>query len=322
MNCQFGVAVVLLNWNAAEQTCDCIDQLRKVKNIPIRILVVDNNSSDESVSLIREQYPDVDLIGNKENLGFAGGNNTAFREILFLNKKNLHRQEIIYRFVLLLNTDAGINEESLQVLITTLEESDEVGVAGPIFVNINNTNEVLTAGGMDPSLHINTYRTAKQAREDLAKRKPFPVDYVSGTVALIRVSAIEKCGLFEEKYFFSCEMADLCFRMKQHGFSCLISPSAKAWHEMAMAGNNRETLYLYYILRNRFLFIQRCKSKFIVLLYLRWILICCLYFVRTLLRGKLQTARAIIFALRDGLTGKYGSRNELFIEKADNAKKK
>ncbi len=107
-------------------------------------------------------------------------------------------------------------------------------------------------------------------------------------------------------------MADLCYRFKNYRYECLISPDAVAWHEMEMAGNRRNILYIYYILRNRFLFIKRCKKRFYIPLYVLWVIISCAFGVRSLVGGRVQTSRAIFLALRDGLTGRYGGRNYLF----------
>lgn len=304
------LAVVLLNWNDFQQTLDCISRLRSCENISqqLDIFVVDNGSSDGSVDIISKKYPEVHLLSSDKNLGFSGGNNLALQKICFSGEENK-----TYDYVLLLNTDAGIGCSHLQTLLFTLQQCPDIGVLGPVFTTAENDPTILYAGGRDPSRYINTYRRAKKDQSRLKDGKPFSVDYVSGTVALIRVAALRKSGLFAEEYFFSGEMADLCERIKSH-FICAVAPQVRAWHNMEKSDGRRNTLYLYYILRNRFLFIRRCKRKYLALLFLYWAVICVVFMSKSLLVMKFDVARAIGLALRDGLSARYGGRNELFVD--------
>jgi GT2 family glycosyltransferase len=143
---------------------------------------------------------------------------------------------------------------------------------------------------------------------------PYPVDYVSGTVALLRLSVLREVGLFDEEYFFSCEMADLCERIKRSEYECMIHPKAKAWHDMEMASSLRNTLYLYYSLRNRFLFIRKFRKKHEFKLRYRWMFVGCKAMIRAGVTGQPAMVRAVAYAMWDGIVGRFGKRNDLFVD--------
>ena len=215
-----------------------------------------------------------------------------------------------YEYVLLLNTDAGIDEQSLQELISSLKKDQKVGIAGPVIVDRIDRQHILAAGGVNPALHINTYAPSLKMWVESAGL--CEVDYVSGTAALLRTDVLLKTGLFDEDYFFSCEMADLCLRVKKQGYKCVITPQARAWHDMSEAGSQRDTLYMYYSLRNRFLFIRKFYRTLMPVLFCFWALVGGYSMLKALLHKRYQSFRALRLALKDGLMGTYGGRNFLF----------
>ncbi len=300
------IAAVVLNWNSAEQTLSCLRQIYDWAVPDLDIFLVDNGSIDDSMAIILNKYKDLSVLCNDDNLGFGGGCNVALKEILCAQKR--------YESILLLNNDAGVDVKSLYRLVSTLAGDSEVGVVGPVITKADNSQTVLSAGGLDPATHVNTYDKYLRRKNKTLVDAPFEVDYVPGTVALLRASLLKKTGLFDERYFFSCEMADLCERIKRHGYTCVVNPHARAWHDMEEAGECRSTLYLYYIVRNRFLFIRRNKKRALCPLFVYWMSIGILFMSKSLLARKFSRVRAIGLALRDGMLGRYGGRNYLFID--------
>jgi GT2 family glycosyltransferase len=128
---------------------------------------------------------------------------------------------------------------------------------------------------------------------------------------MIRADLLKTIGLLDEDYFFSGEMADFCRRTRMAGWTCAISSQSIAIHEPQFNAV-RETLYLYYTLRNRFLFIRRHEPKQLQRLFMFWLGCGTLMAVFACLRGRPAQARAALLAMRDGLKGRLGNRNELF----------
>lgn len=302
-NITMNLAVIILNWNQAAATIRCANSLLAWKNASPEVWIVDNASSDGSPELIARSCPSVSCICNSGNLGFAGGNNAALRKILQSGTEA----------VLLLNNDAVIAEDQVLRLLEVLKNDPRMGVVGPLLEERQGNRRVVSCGGRDMARNIATRCSrshdvnAGATGGDLIA----PVEYVPGTAALIRVDVLRAVGLLEEDYFFSGEMADLCRRARVAGWTCAICPRAVAVHEPA-AGAFRSTLYLYYTLRNRFLFIRRHEAARRRRLYGFWIACGVLMAAVAGARGRRAQARAAWWGLRDGLAGRFGNRNELF----------
>jgi GT2 family glycosyltransferase len=305
-----GIAIVLLNWNASAVTCKCLERLQRWKRLRPQIYVVDNDSTDGSVEEITHRFPDVYLVRNKKNKGFAGGNNAAFHQI-FEPKNGL---EPVAGMVLLLNNDAGIEEKDVLLMRDALTSDNRIGIIGPLLYKDHAYREVLSPGGLDPATNGKTYSKKPDTEQSRSRGKDYyPVDYVSGTVALMRSNLLQDVGLLDERYFFSCEMADWCERIKAHGYSCVVHPRARAWHDMNSDGKQRNTLYLYYSLRNRFLFIRKFRRNQQKRLYLFWIWTGAKGMGKWFLKGEYSSVRALFLALYHGVSGRWGDMNEIFL---------
>lgn len=296
------LAVVILNWNQAAATIRCIEAVAAWKHVAPDIWVVDNASQDGSRELIPKQCPAAHVLASDNNLGFAGGNNLALRRILSSRSDG----------VLLLNNDAVITEDQVQHLLTELETHPRLGLIGPLLDERRGQAQVFTAGGRDIARHLGTRHAEKAADLPalIAIHRLLDVDYVPGTVALVRAEAFRTVGLFDEDYFFSGEMADFCRRAGARGYASAICPRVCAVHEPG--GGARATLYRYYTLRNRFLYIRKFHPSRRALYACLWSAVGLAMAARSLIQGCPAEARAAWRALHDGLAGRFGNRNELF----------
>ncbi len=287
-----GIAVVILNWNAAEDTIACVQSLRGWSSVVPKIWVVDNASADDSVVQIRDACPEIRLICSDENLGFAGGSNLGIQAAL---------QEGALP-ILLLNNDAMITEEAVAHMLGLLAEDAQMGAIVPLLYD-EATGKMVSAGGKNPVKHMQT-RVREVAGSDSVLR----VEVVSGTAVLISPALFAKVGLFDERFFFSTEMADLCLRGARAGFTFGVDLQAGASHSVARSSRFRDTLYVYYIIRNRFL-ILRNHYRWNVLLWGFWGVYSLALAAKLRLTGKRPSARAVFMALKDGLTGRFGGQN-------------
>ncbi|MCX6992407.1 MAG: glycosyltransferase family 2 protein [Kiritimatiellaeota bacterium] len=321
------LAVVILNWNQAAATIRCVEAVAAWTQVAPAIWVVDNASQDGSRDLIPKQCPRAQVLASDSNLGFAGGNNLALRQILS------SRSDV----VLLLNNDAVVAEDQVQHLMTELETHPRIGVVGPLLDERRGLparsapafakpalmgvgrlaqagqEKIFTAGGRDIARHLGTRHEYSSADLPalIATHRLLDVDYVPGTVALVRAEVFRTVGLFDEDYFFSGEMADFCRRADAQGYASAICSRARAVHELG--GGARSTLYRYYTLRNRFLYSRKFYSSRRVLYACLWSAVGLAMAARSLIQGRPAEARAAWHALRDGLAGRFGNRNELFM---------
>ncbi len=298
------LAIIILNWNAVEDTARCIHAISSWKRLRPEIWVVDNASTDSSLQAISRGFPGAHLIRNSTNLGFGGGNNRGILGALSIADVP----------VLLLNNDARIEEADAIRLLETLQADERLGFVGPLLFDAEQKDRLLAAGGKNPARHHRTHI------ERLPSGGPIHiVECVPGTVILIRDKVFREVGLLDVDYFYSSEVADLCLRARQHGFLSAIDTRARAFHALGRSSRFRDTLYAYYIVRNRFLLVRKFDQKRKLLFYTIWTLYSLALAVKELLSGRLPAARAIRLGLIDGMRGRFGGQNKRVLAIASGA---
>jgi GT2 family glycosyltransferase len=272
------------------------------------VYVVDNESTPQSFTVLTQQLPPDSLISSTRNLGYGGGNNLGIRRALGAR----------HQHILLLNSDADITESAVVRLLERLRANPQILVLGPRILEIRARETQLFVGGRNIVRHSSTWIPARL--ECLNKLPGYPlheVDYVPGTVFLARAELFAEIGLLDETYFFSGEAADFCKRVKDRGGRNFVDLEVEARHDpFQQPSRMRETLYVYYTLRNRFLYIRKHHRSAQTVDFTFWTGLGALALLRALVSGKLHKARAIGSALRDAYGGRYGDQNALFLKRA------
>jgi hypothetical protein len=294
------IDIILLNWNAADDTLACLERVARWQQVRPVVWVVDNASGDESANRIEQALPargalDVRLIRNPVNLGYAGGNNCALSQALARNAE----------LILLLNNDAILAEGDLIRLIETLCAEERLGIVGPLLYEADRPDHLLTAGGRDLIRHLTSHLTSLNEGGPVV-----PVDYVPGTVLLSKAEVFRAIGLLDEDYFFSGELPDFCRRAKAHGWLSALEVRSRAYHQVKRSSNFRRSLYPYYIIRNRFRFIGKFCGWDKALFFGFWALYSLALALKLRLTGQAVTAKAVWLGLNDGLRGRFGGQNE------------
>lgn len=242
------VSIVLLNWNGKADTIECLESLRKIEYQNAEIIVVDNGSSDGSQTYLGKKYPHIQLIKNKENLGFTGGNNVGMRKAMSDGAD----------YVLLLNNDTYVEQNFLTELVAVGERDPSIGIVGPKIYYYSLPDILWSAGG-DYIPVIGKTRVFGENKEDKPKYgKQKEVSWVTGCAMLIKRGVIEKIGVLEEEYFSNYEDIDFCFHARNVGFKVWYVPTSVIYHKVAQDwGGLSNPLYLYYQIRNNLLFIKR-----------------------------------------------------------------
>ena len=220
------ISVIVVNWNTRDLLAQAIESLpQKNPRFHLRLIVVDNGSTDGSVAMLEERYPEAIIIENENNIGFARANNQALR---------VAEGE----YALLLNSDAELLPGSLEAMVGLLLSKPEIGIAGARILHPDHSLQAsymdfpnllreflilsgigrLVFGGCYPS---HSLQRAKKAR---------PVDYVSGACMLVRRDAFVEVGGFDESFFMYAEEVDLCYRMQQAGWQVWYQPAAGVVH--------------------------------------------------------------------------------------------
>lgn len=222
------ISVVIVNWNTADFLSRCLASLRYSRQ-DIQVYVVDNDSSDHSVSVIRKKYPWVKLLVNKENLGFAKANNQVLKKIKT-------------KYVFILNPDTILLRKTIDILLWFMEKNSEVAACGPILLNPDKTIQKKGYYHKFPSLiqtilfytvifqeSIKSKFLVKNFWEDEFKGYPQEVDQIPGACIFARTYLLKKVNFFDEAYLLWFEDVDLCFKLKKVGRLMLV-PDAKLIH--------------------------------------------------------------------------------------------
>ena len=299
------LVVVLINWHDEEQTLKSVRALRNWQTLKPEILVVDNQSTKASSEKLRHELRPEELICSPVNRGYGGGNNVAIKQALEKKKD----------YILLLNTDAEISEGGVMQLLERLKSCPDISILGPVILEHQGNHTRSLIGGRDIARHPNTRVVAELSELKAIGGYPlFEVDYVLGAVFLTRGAIFEEIGLLDERYFFSGEIADFCKRAGNEGHRACTDLEVRAYHDTNKTPLElRESLYLYYSLRNRFLYIKKHYPSEKLMYFSYWTVLCGLKLAYAMMRWKTATARAIFLALEHALLNKFGDQNDKFI---------
>ena len=243
------VYIIILNWNGWEDTVECIKTCRRLSYPHFRILILDNCSTDGSVSIISEKFPDIELIQTGANLGFAGGNNVGIRYALARGAD----------YVWLLNNDTVVDVWALSALVTVAEGDERVGMVGSKIVYYDNPHLIWYAGAISDLRR--PYRLGHRGllEEDRgAYQQIQETGYITGCSLLARKEMIESVGFLDDALFLYFEDADWSARASAAGWKLMYSPGSVIRHkESASAGGAASPSVMYYTARNRLYFTRR-----------------------------------------------------------------
>jgi GT2 family glycosyltransferase len=223
-----GVSVIIVNWNARDLVLGLLRSLSDPDNRSehrLELIVVDNDSRDHSVAAIRREFPDIELVVQTENRGFAGGVNPGV-------------EVATQPLVLLLNSDAQTSRASIEESARYMVEHPEVGVMGPRILYPDGSH--LASCWRDPSLvwmalgalglsRLKPFKFARYGERTFTE--PAEVDSVCGCAMMIRRDLLVDLGGLDEDYFMYFEETDFCLRARRHGKQVHHAPVGEFVHE-------------------------------------------------------------------------------------------
>lgn len=211
------LSVVIVNYNVSHYLLQCVDSLsHALRGTDSEVIVVDNHSRDNSVTLLRQYHPEVRIVENLHNLGFAKANNIAIRQ---------SRGE----YVLLLNPDTIVSESVVKGVISFLDSHPEAGSAGVRMLNADGTVAPESRRGVPTPMTAfyklsglcgmfpNSRRFGRYYLGHLPWDSPQQIEVVSGAFCMLRTSVLKKVGLLDEDYFMYGEDIDLSYRILKSG---------------------------------------------------------------------------------------------------------
>jgi GT2 family glycosyltransferase len=206
---------------------------------------VDQASEDGTTASVRASFPNVQVLENETNNGFAGGNNLGIEQALAEGAQ----------YVFLLNNDTTVAPDLIERLVVRAESDAQIGIVGALMLYHGEPEVVWSAGG---SLGEDGGATMLRQgeRADAIPTEPFEVDYVVGCGLLVKRAVLEKVGLLDERYFLYYEETDFCARVQKAGWRIVTEPTARLWHKVSRTTGAESDLTLYYMRRNVLLYLR------------------------------------------------------------------
>lgn len=267
-------AVVIPNWNGRDDLVACLDALR-AQSVSGEIVVVDNGSSDGSVEFVRQWYPDVTLLIQPLNLGFAAGVNVGIRY-------SLHRG---HQFVALLNNDAVAHPRWMEELLAVAIDDASIGMVASKFVTIDgrridSTGECYSTWGLP-------YPRGRDEQDLSAYDDAVEIFGASGGSTLYRAEMLRDVGLFDGDFFAYFEDVDLSWRAQLRGWRVRLAPRAIAYHRIGATSGRIRGFTTFQTLKNLpWLMVKNVPRRYLPVVFPRLGLAYSFTFVRAILRGQ------------------------------------
>jgi len=253
------VFIIIVNYNGQKYLPALFSSLDK-QTTKAEIILVDNHSTDNSVVFVEQSYPDVKIIKNQENLGFAQGNNVGIQYALD-NKAD---------YIALLNQDTRVEPDWLEKLIKKMEADKKIASSQPTILLWPDKDKINSLGNEIHFLGFGFTRGNGENisflnKNDLNKDDIKEVTYCSGAACVFRVEALKQVGLFDERLFMYHEDLDLGWRFRLAGYKNVLVSEAVIYHEYHFS----QAKYKYYYMeRNRYWVLLKNYRLFTLLLIL------------------------------------------------------
>lgn len=250
------VTAVVLNWNQPNETIACVDSLKQQTYSHLRCIVVDNGSNDDSVECIRQHHPDIQLLVNGRNAGFAGGMNPGIWQAVDQGAE----------WVFVVNNDTFFAPDMLETLIKHVDPA--IGLLAPIIYYAAQPTTVWSLGGTIHSFLLEVITSHRGKIDNGQWPECLPVDFVPGCAMLLSKKVIEQVGVFDERFFMYYEDSDYCLRIRQAGYQIISITTAKMWHQVAVSSGGSDSANERYWMAHSSVRFFRKNGRFPQLLFI------------------------------------------------------
>ena len=251
------LSIIIVNYNVKHFLHQCLKSIERSKqNINLEIFVVDNNSVDGSINMIQNEFPYVKLISNDKNTGFAKANNQAIKKAKG-------------EYILLLNPDTIIEENTLMETISFLQKNTQAGALGVKMID-GNGNFLPESKRSLPSPSIAFYKIfglsfifpkskkfGKYHLNYLDKEKIHEIDVISGAFFMIRKKIIDEIGMLDENFFMYGEDIDLSYRIQKKGYKNFYLPTTSIIHYKGESTKKTSINYIFTFYQAMIIFVKK-----------------------------------------------------------------
>jgi len=242
------VVIAVLTWNQRDQVLACLESIQSSDYANYEVALIDQHSTDGTVAVVREQYPDASFVIHRENFGFGEGMNGGVRFAIE------HQAD----YLLCLDNDARIQRDTVKLLVNAAIENDQIAM---VFPGIYSAEGSLREGqtGSVSSAVWEEGRLMVPVKPKVGEG-PVPADISSCGIALVSLKAIKTVGYLDPNYFFAFDEADWFYRISVAGFSGRYLPAARVMHGVGATIPAGSEMSDYYRLRNILYFFKKHSS--------------------------------------------------------------
>jgi GT2 family glycosyltransferase len=246
------VYIISLNWNGLAYLRDFCETILKQDYGKYKVVIVDNASTDASVEFLRENYPQIEVLQNSTNLGYAAGNNVGL--------------EYAYKagaaYFLVMNNDTIVPPDMIASLVEVSLKDSKIGfVTGKVYFH-DSGNMLQTAGKRDKWWRATIVNVGQNELDHGQFDEEQDYDYLDDVFWLVKREVYERIGGYDPEFFLYWEETDWCARAKGSGFRLVYTPKAKLYHKISLStGGGSNPKKSFHVRRNAVLFYWRHKSK-------------------------------------------------------------
>lgn len=252
------ISIITVNFNGLKDTCELIESIQKHVSLSYELIVVDNASAQNETIRIKEHYPEIICIRNEINLGFSGGNNLGIK----IAKG---------KYILLLNNDTLVKDDSFRYLVDRLESDPLIAGVSPKIKFADSPDKIQYAGySALSSVTLRNHPIGFGEKDQEQFNVPTPTPYLHGAAMMLKREIIQQVGLMPEIYFLYYEELDWCTQINNHGYLLYYEPECTIFHKESQSTGQNSPLKIFYLSRNRLLYAFRNRKgilKYLSLAY-------------------------------------------------------
>ena len=293
------IAIILVNWNGYAFTVACLDSLRQLEFPDFKVILVDNASQNEEGKKLKNEFSEIDLIENRANLGFAGGNNVGIKKAL----------DEGYSHVMLLNNDTLVEPDFLGQMMRRFRNNPKLGLVQPLIFFLHDRKKIWSAGGKWNQLYCRSITLGDRKSTEECQPKNQELDWATGCCMLISRNALLKVGLLNESYFAYFEDVEWSLRFREKGYAIELAADSVIYHEAGASSKKKHSegtlsaKVFYYHVRNQFYLVRSVSSFPQILLPAMYHLFrFALWMGYFCIRGRFQKLKAVARGIHHGWT--------------------
>ena len=280
------VAIVIVSYNVAPLLRECLKTVYASRDVSFQVCVVDNHSQDDSVAMVRREFPEAIRIENPTNGGYAYANNRGLERLL---GPSTDENAAPPRYVLLLNPDTELPPYALQHMVAFMDAHPKIGVVGPKLVRPDGSLDLACRRSF-PTPSVSFYRmmglsrlfprSRRFARYNLTfldPNTPSEVDSVVGAFMMVRTEVIRQVGLLDEAFFLYGEDLDWAYRIKERGWQVFYNPAVVVLHHKGESSRGESLLVTREFYRAMWVFFQKHYAPQTFFLW-RWLIFSAIFF--------------------------------------------